>query len=122
MTYTIIDRKTQRVTHLQLPLVEARVLDNIIFIPTDECAECSIGQLFDPNTGLFRDFIMTRDEFEAEHARRFSESDIVILRHLEGSRTLSADTLTLWQDYRTELRTRYHTYEAHPNYLWPTPP
>jgi len=102
--------------------VEARVLDNIIFIPTDECAECSIGQLFDPNTGLFRDFIMTRDEFEAEHARRFSESDIVILRHLEGSRTLSADTLTLWQDYRTELRTRYHTYEAHPNYLWPTPP
>ena len=119
--YTIIDETTRLVTHLSVTAEERDAMENYLFVPADE-VECSVGQKLDSNTGLFSDYVMTLDEFKEKHASIFSESDIVILRHLEGSETLTSTVLDEWKAYRTELRARFHSYTLTANYQWPDKP
>jgi len=119
--YTIINETTRLVTHLSVTAEEMSLMEGFLFVPAEEVV-CRVGQKLDSNTGFFHDHLLTADEFKQEHARVFSMSDIVILRHLEGSQILTPVVFNQWQLYRNELRSRFHNYEASPNYEWPMPP
>jgi hypothetical protein len=119
--YTIIDETTHLVTHLSVTAEERDLMENFLFVPAHE-VECAVGQKLDRNTGLFHDVILTIKEFRAAHALVFSASDVVILRQLEGSITLTPAELDEWKVYRTELRARFHSYTPTPNYQWPVTP
>ena len=119
--YTIIDETTRLVTHLSVTAEERDSMENFLFVPADE-VECTVGQKLDSNTGLFYDVVLTLAEFKEVHARMFSESDIVMLRHLEGSLELTPELLGEWKAYRTELRARFHSYTLTANYQWPDKP
>jgi hypothetical protein len=121
MSYTIIDKTTHRVTHLNASAEEVRVMSGVLFIPSDECVG-TLGQKFDPNTGLFHDFILSVAEFQKQHAEIFRESDIVVLRHLEGSQALTDTQYDQWKAYRATLRAIYHSYEPVVNFEWPAMP
>jgi hypothetical protein len=119
--YTIIDETTLLVTHLSVTAEERDLMYNFLFVPAHE-VECTVGQRLDKNTGLFHDVILTTEEFRAAHSLIFSDSDVVILRYLEGSITLTPEKLDDWKAYRTELRERFHSYTPTPNYQWPDKP
>lgn len=122
MIYTMVAKSSYLVTHLEVAAADVSMMPNHLFILAEECEGGALGQKLDINTGLFHDYVLTMAEFQAEHMRIFSESDIVIVRHLEGSELLTPEMLAEWQSYRTDLRARFHSYTPTANYQWPVTP